>query len=354
MTPAEKMQLCWDRARKIVARYRAMAPNGFDPKMSMAVVGITGAVVALGSAGMQYASSKKAGKDAKNAAAQAGQQYQETGRKADSILRKYERMLSDPAKVLALTMNANNQNFAGARDAAVRLNNFNQDELTRMLNKNIPGYQGMIGIALRNTRNWLRGRIPGDVGAAVEDRAAENAMRMGLPAGSGSARALTARDLGVTSLDLMAKGENSLQRWISTARTSLMPALASPMDFLFTPTQYTNTVLAGANVGAQRAGIITGAGNQATNAYLSGAEAGIQADQAATQALVQGLESIGGMGMAYAMHKGQPGGGAGAGMGGGIGTSNGTNMAALLGAMGMGGNGMGTATPTTYQGYLNR
>jgi hypothetical protein len=347
-----KMQLCLAMARAIVQRYRAQAPEGFDPKMSLAVVAVVGGVAALGSAGLSYASSKKAGKDAKGAAAQAQGMYEKTGRKADSMLSKYERLLSDPRRVLAMTMNANNENFEDAKNASVRLNNFNQGELTRMLNKNIPGYQGLIGTALKNTRSWLRGQIPSDVSGAVEDRAAERATMFGLPADSTNRKALTARDLGRTSLDLMSAGESSLQRWISTARSFLTPALSNPMDFLFTPQQYTNTVLAGANVASQRAGIITGAGNASTNAYLSGAEAGIKADQAASQALAQGLESLGGIGMAYAGRKGT---GGGAGMGGAPAATpgGGSNMNGFLAALGIGGTGVGMASPTTYQAYLN-
>lgn len=288
--------------------------------MSMAVVAVVG-VTAAASAGIQAYSANKAGKDAKSAANQASQQFQETGKKADSLLKKYERLLADPNRVLALTTNANNQNWADARDFSTRLNNYNTTQLHGQINRSLPGYQNLINKSLRNTRSWLQGQIPSDVAAAIEDRAAERATNFGLPAGSVNQRALTSRDLGLTSLNLMTQGENSLQRWISTARSFLTPSLASPMDFLFTPTQYTNTVLAGANIAGQRAGILTGQGNAATNAYLQGEQAGIAADQAQAQAIAQGIESLGGAGMAYA------GGGAGA-----AGGAGGTD--ALLGMLG--------------------
>lgn len=319
--------------------------------MSLAVAAVVGIGTAAVSAGVQYYGAQKAGKQAKSAAANAQQQFKTTGAKADSLLAKYERLLSDPSRVLAMTMNANNLNWADARDQATRLNNYNTVELHRQINRSLPGYQGLIGTALRNTRSWLRGQIPADVSAAVQDRAAERAMRFGLPPGSGAAEALTARDLGLTSLDLMGKGENSLQRWVSTARSFLTPSLASPQEFLFNPTQYTNTVLAGANVAGQRAGIITGQGNQATQAYLAGEEAGIKADQAATKAIAQGLESIGGIGMAYAGGKGGTPGGAGGGFGSMVGsnvTGSSDALASMLAALGYG----NMATPRTSQ-YLN-
>lgn len=308
--------------------------------MSLAVVGIVGAGTALASAGMQAYSANKAGKDARSAAGQAGKQFQATGRKADSMLAKYERLLSDPSRVLALTQNANNQNWQGAVDQTTRVNNFQQGELSRMLDKSIPGYQGLISRALKNTRSWIRGEVPDDVSNFVQDRAAERATRMGLPAGRGAGRDLVSRDLGKTSLDLMSQGENSLQRWISTARSFLTPSLSSPMDFLFTPTQYTNSVLAGANIAGQRAGILTGAGNAATGAYLQGEQAGVAADQAQMAALAQGLESIGGMGMAYAGRGGTGGApGAAANASGGTRSAFGGtyNPNATLAALGMGG-----------------
>lgn len=348
MTAEQKMRLCMEKAKAIVAKYRAEAPDGFDPKCTMATIAIVGTVATVASAGASMYASNKAGKDAKSAANTASKQFQATGRKGDSLLAKYERLLSDPSRVLALTQNANNANFEGARDQSTRINNFQQGELSRMLDRSIPGYQGLIGRALKNTRSWIRGEVPNDVASFVEDRAAERATKFGLPAGRGGARALTARDLGKTSLDLMSQGENSLQRWISTAKNFLTPSLSSPMDFLFTPTQYVNTALAGANIAQQRAGILTGAGNAATNSYLQGEQAGIAADQAQMQALSQGLESLGGIGMAYA------GRGAGAGAKGPAWQAN-----ASGGRMTGGG---GTFNPNLYmaglggggtQGYLN-
>jgi hypothetical protein len=321
--------------------------------MTVATAAIIGIGTAAVSAGVGMYSANQAKKSAQGAAGAAQKQFLSTGRKADSLLAKYERLLSDPARVLALTMNANNQNRQGAFDQATRINNYNTDALHKGINKSLPGYQSAINAALRNTRSWIKGRLPEDVASYVEDRAAEKATRFGMPIGSGNARALTARDLGRTSLDLMEKGENSLQRWISTAKNYLTPALANPMDFLFTPTQYTNTVLAGANVASQRAGIITGAGNAATGAYLQGAEAGIKADQAQAQALQQGLESIGGIGMSYAGRGATTGGMRPAVGGAGTGTAGGNSLAGMFAALGIGGQGVSTASPTTYQSYLN-
>lgn len=268
--------------------------------MSMAVIAVVGIGATAASAGMQAYSANKAGKDAKSAAGQAAQQFQETGKQGSALLKNYQRLLQDPNRVLALTTNSNNANWQDARDFSTRLNNYNTTQLHEQINRSLPNYQGLINRSLKNTRSWLRGQLPSDVAAAIEDRAAERATNFGLPAGSANQRALTSRDLGLTSLNLMSQGENSLQRWISTARSFLTPSLSSPMDFLMTPTQYTNTALAGANIAGQRAGILTGQGNMATNAYLQGEQAGIAADQAQAQAISQGIESLGGMGMAYA------------------------------------------------------
>lgn len=317
--------------------------------MSLAVVGVVGAVAAVGSAGISAYSANKAGKDAQSAAGQAAQQFKATGKKADSFLARYERLLRDPSQVLALTMNANNQNWGDAINQVTRLNNFNTGQLHQQINKSIPGYQNAINRALRNTSSWIRGQVPGDVAAFVEDRAAERATNFGLPADSTARKALTARDLGRTSLDLMSQGENSLQRWISTARSFLTPTLANPMDFLFTPQQFTNTVLAGANIAGQRANILTGAGNNATQAFLQGEEARIAADQAQMQALAQGLESLGGIGMGVAQGGGGMGNAVRANPTGRTWTGQGWRQTPSIYMP----DALGIATPQTSQAYLN-
>jgi hypothetical protein len=286
----------------------------------MAVIAVVGIGATVASAGVSAYSSNKAGKDAQSAAGAAADRFADTGKRGSDMLKRYQSLLSDPNRVLAMTTNANNNNWADAKSFSQRLNNENISQLHGAINKSLPGYQQLINKSLANTRTWLRGQLPSDVAAAIEDRAAERATNFGLPADSVNRRALTARDLGRTSLDLMSQGENSLQRWISTARSFLTPNMSSPMDFLFTPTQYQNSVLAGANIAGQRAGILTGQQNMATNAYLQGDQAAIAADQAQAQAISQGIESLGGIGMGYA-NAGAGGGGMMGGFSGGQNTS---------------------------------
>ena len=68
----------------------------------------------------------------------------------------------------------------------------------------------------RNVTSMLAGNIPEDVDAQVRRRAAETALRFGI--GGDSGRALEARDLGLTSLDMMKEGHK-----LAPAASSLLP-----------------------------------------------------------------------------------------------------------------------------------
>lgn len=273
-----------------------------------------GIILALGtaaSAGIQAKGAHDAGKASQAAAGSAAKQFRKTGERASGMLEKYEELLAHPDRLIWGSFNANKNNLRGANWLSQSINTFNKGELDRMMQMTVPGYKKSIRLALKNTRSWIKGQVPEDVSDYVENRAAEKANRFGLGSDTVARRSLTARDLGRTSLDLMREGENSLQRWISTARQNLIPTLHDPMEFLLTPTQYTNDIIAASNIAGQRAGILTGAQNTATNAYLQGEQAKISADQAMMQALAQGLESIAGVAAG-----GMTGGTAGGSMGG--------------------------------------
>lgn len=105
---------------------------------------------------------------------------------------------------------------------AAQVNTANMPEIEALLNRILPGYTDMVAAGSRNTQSLLRGEIPQDVQDKIRRDTAFRSLSGGF-GGSGMSKALTARDLGLTSLDLMGKGENSAQRWAGLTEGAVSP-----------------------------------------------------------------------------------------------------------------------------------
>lgn len=103
-----------------------------------------------------------------------------------------------------------------AQSLASGINTFNQAELERMLTMMIPGYAKIRDKISQNIQGQLSGEIPLDVSNAVQRNSAVKSLYGGF-GGTGAAKNLTARDLGLVSLDLTQKGLDSATRWINSA-----------------------------------------------------------------------------------------------------------------------------------------
>lgn len=112
---------------------------------------------------------------------------------------------------------ANLANFASASQLASQTNAFNQEELLKSLRKMIPNFDEIMGKTASIVGSQLKGEIPTDVGKAISSNAAARALGGGY-AGSGLHGNLVARDLGLTSLDLMQRGLDSADRWLKTSK----------------------------------------------------------------------------------------------------------------------------------------
>lgn len=131
-------------------------------------------------------------------------------------------------------------NAASLQDSqslAKRVNTFNQGEIQRMLELAMPGYAKLRDKGTAAITDFMSGEIPQDVSNAVRTNAASRALYGGF-GGTGASRNLTARDLGLTSLDLMTKGLDSATRWIAQSRT-LAPTMDVTSMFL-SPAQQIN------------------------------------------------------------------------------------------------------------------
>lgn len=105
---------------------------------------------------------------------------------------------------------------------AVSANLRNMPEIQALLEKILPGYGEMVAQGSKNTLSMLRGEIPKDVEAYLRRSSAGKALQNGY-AGSPMSKALTARDFGRTSLDLMGEGTNAAARWAGLTQAGVAP-----------------------------------------------------------------------------------------------------------------------------------
>lgn len=122
----------------------------------------------------------------------------------------------DIGKVYDETL-AGAQNAQGrSQNLAHETNTFNQTEIDRLIEDSIPGYKLGQAQRIKNTMALMHGDIPEDVSANVARASAAKSMEGGY-GGSGASRALTARDLGQTSLDLQSLGQSQFSNIIGTS-----------------------------------------------------------------------------------------------------------------------------------------
>ena len=85
---------------------------------------------------------------------------------------------------------SNLSNLPGAEDLAGQVTQFNQDQITKMLEAVIPGWSGISGTASSTIKSMLEGKIPSDVAAAIQQSSAAQSLTGGF-GGSGLAGNLT-------------------------------------------------------------------------------------------------------------------------------------------------------------------
>jgi hypothetical protein len=108
--------------------------------------------------------------------------------------------------------------FKGATELATKTNTFNASEIQRMNELAMPGYKAMQAKGTANILDWMSGKVPTDVSNAIRTSGAARSVGGGF-GGTGMGRNLVARDLGLTSLDLMGKGMDSATKWMSMNKT---------------------------------------------------------------------------------------------------------------------------------------
>ena len=132
------------------------------------------------------------------------------------------------------------QNIAAlqpATELAQKTTAAEQSQLEAQLRRAIPGYDQLVSQAGQNIAASLRGEISPEVSAQVQRSTAGRALSGGFGAGSGFGRALTARDLGLTGMQIQNQGLAQAQNFIQQQRAFGMVQPFSVSSMFVTPAQ---------------------------------------------------------------------------------------------------------------------
>lgn len=117
-----------------------------------------------------------------------------------------------------------------------------QSQLEAQLRRAIPGYDQLVQQAGANIGAALRGQIFPEVSAQVQRSTAGRALSGGFGAGSGFGRALTARDLGLTGMQIQNQGLAQAQNFIQQQRAFGMVQPFSVSSMFISPSQRINAL----------------------------------------------------------------------------------------------------------------
>ena len=168
-----------------------------------------------------------------------------------------------------------------------------QSQLETQLRRAIPGYDQLVSQAGQNIAASLRGEISPEVSAQVQRSTAGRALSGGFGAGSGFGRALTARDLGLTGMQIQNQGLAQAQNFIQQQRTFGMVQPFSVSSMFITPAQ---------RIGAIQEQQARMYGRDLTAAQVAAAPSPMQ--QAAQTAFTNFGGTVGGALTQYGMYQG--------------------------------------------------
>ena len=132
------------------------------------------------------------------------------------------------------------QNIASLQSAtelAQKTTAAEQSQLEQQLRRAIPGYDQLISQAGTNIGAALRGEVSQDVQSQLQRSAAGRALGGGFGGGTGMGRNLSARDFGLTSMQIQNQGLNQAQNFIQQQRTFGMVQPFSVSSMFVTPGQ---------------------------------------------------------------------------------------------------------------------
>lgn len=125
------------------------------------------------------------------------------------------------------------------QNLGTQVNKYNQAEALRMRRESLPGYENMLGKTSELIQSQLAGEVPQDVQDLVQNQAAARSLGGGY-GGSSMAKALQARDLGLTSYGITQQGLASADRWLRTGSQFLTAPTFDVTSAFVTPMQQTS------------------------------------------------------------------------------------------------------------------
>ena len=137
---------------------------------------------------------------------------------------------------------ANEANLPGIESLVGTTNQFNASQMTSLLNSVMPGWSGAATQAGKNITSELQGQIPTDVAEQIQSSTAAQALTGGF-GGSGLMGNTLAKNLGLTSLQLMNQGQSSLQSWSSLIDSMYAPGQMNAASMFVDPqTMFNDTM----------------------------------------------------------------------------------------------------------------
>ena len=124
-----------------------------------------------------------------------------------------------------------------ATELATKTTSAEQSQLEAQLRRAIPGYDQLIAQAGKNIGANLRGEVSMDVQSQLQRSAAGRALGGGFGGGTGMGRNLSARDFGLTSMQIQNQGLAQAQNFIQQQRTVGMAQPFSISSMFITPGQ---------------------------------------------------------------------------------------------------------------------
>lgn len=146
----------------------------------------------------------------------------------------------NPQKEQLNTAQGNLAALPTLEEIASGVDSFNLSQRNKALTAAIPGYTNLVAGESGTLGSWMRGEIPNDVIGQVERSGAAHAIEGGY-GGSQMATNLTARDLGLTSLDLQGRAMSALPSYLNTVGNLAVPKQFDVTSGFLTPQQDIST-----------------------------------------------------------------------------------------------------------------
>lgn len=146
----------------------------------------------------------------------------------------------NPGESQQQAIDANAGALPGLMDLGSDVNAYNLSERAKALTAGIPGYDAISKKGSDVLLSQLNGVIPDDVASAIGRRSNARAFAGGY-GGSEAARNLESRDLGLTSLDLIQRGQAAAPGWLTSLYNLGVPQQFNVQSGFLSPTDVIST-----------------------------------------------------------------------------------------------------------------